>query len=180
MPTSFLDYIDIPAFQEAVAQTRARQQAGEGRGQLAVQPKPALAPIVERAVSSAQAGQQMAMGENRVKLREGEGELLRTRVDLEAQRLDTQAQQAGFERRMAPLAIGVGALNLGVSGLGGLRTLSATRLAEERAARLEALQRQALEQQQGFHAALLKRYGVLSNLYGGAYTTLPQFGAEGP
>ena len=102
--SSFLDYLDIPAFQQAVANTRSTQASGN----LAVQPKPALAPLLEEAGIRARAGRQFALGERG--------------LALDARRVRLAEDRTAYERRMAPYAIGVCAIGAGVNVLGGLRT----------------------------------------------------------
>lgn len=158
---SFLDYLDIPAFQQALADVPARQAAGN----LAVQPKPVLAPLVQQAGVRAEAGRTLALGERRLGLGTGNVGLLRRRVALEGQRTALASQQAAFQRGLEPFALGVGALGVGTEVLGGLRALQATRRQEERAGRLETIQQQILRQQQAQTDVLQRQGGALRLLY---------------
>lgn len=158
---SFLDYLDIPALQQAMANVPATQAAGN----LAVQPKPVLSPLVQQAGARAEAGRTLALGERRLGIGAGNIDLLRRRVALEGRRANLESQQAAFTRRFEPFALGVGALGVGTEVLGGLRALEATRLQEARAGRLETLQEQTLRQQQEQTDILKRHRGALRLLY---------------
>mgnify|MGYP001594664795 CR=1 FL=1 len=154
-----------------MAQTRALQ----AQQNFAVQPKPVLAPLVEEARTRAGAGRTFALGERTLGLGAGTLDLSRRRVALEGQRLDLLAQQAGFERRLEPVALGVGALGVGTQVLGAVRTGQATRLAEARAARTEQRGAEQLRLQTEQTAALRQRGGALQLLYKD-----PTFYLQGP
>lgn len=168
---SFLDYLDVPALQQAIANVPARQAAGN----LAVQPRPVLAPLVQQAGERAEAGRTLALGERRLGFGSGNVDLLRRRVALEGQRTDLASQQAAFQRRLEPFAIGVGALGVGTEVLGGLRTGQAIRRQEERAGRLETIQEQTMRQQQEQTDVLKRQGGALRLLYDN-----PAYSLQGP
>lgn len=132
MPTTFLDLLSGPDFQEAQQQARVQQQAGF----LSVQPRPVLRDIVQEARQRYGAGQDLDLGARRVRLAE---------------------REARAERRQAPFAIGLGALDLGVNVLGGLRDSRLLRAEQERAARLENLQTQTLDALRQTAAERLRR-----------------------
>lgn len=144
-----------------MAQVPARQAAAN----LAVQPKPVLAPLVQQAGTRAEVGRTLALGERRLGLGSGNVDLFRRRVALEGQRADLASQQAAFQRGLEPFAIGVGALGVGTEVLGGLRTQQVTRRQEERAGRMETIQEQILRQQQGQTDVLKRKEGALRLLY---------------
>ena len=144
-----------------MADVPARQAAGN----LAVQPKPVLAPLVQQAGTRAEAGRTLALGERRLGLGSGSVDLSRRRVALEGQRLDLTSDAAAFERKLEPYALGVGALGVGTQVLGAVRTGQATRRAEARAARTDALQNQMLLMQREQTEALKQRTGALKLLF---------------
>lgn len=157
---SFLDYLDIPALQQAVQQTRAIQVEKH----LAVQPKPVLASLGKEALQRAEAGRTLALGERRLGLGTGALDLTRRRVALEGQRLDLVAQKAAFERGLEPYALGVEALGVGANVLGALRTAQGTRRAEERAVRVEQRGEEQLRLQAEQTEASKRKYGALELL----------------
>lgn len=161
---SFLDYLDIPALQQAMAQVPARQAAEN----LAVAPQPVLAPLVQKARVRAESGRELALGA-------GSRDILRRRVALEGQRLDLESRQAAFERSLEPFALGVGALGVGAQVLGAVRTGQATRRAEARAAWMDTIQEQMLRQQAEQTDVLKQRGGALRSLYEN-----PTYSLQGP
>ena len=154
-----------------MAQVPARQAAGN----LAVQPRPVLAPLVQQAGARAEAGRTLALGEQRLRLGEGSVDLLRRRVALESQRFDLAASQAAFDRRLEPFALGVGALGVGTQVLGAVRTGQATTRAEERAARTEARGEEQLGLIKTQTDAIKQREGALQLLL-----RHPTYSLQGP
>ena len=151
MALSFLDYLDVPALESAVAAVPARQRAEH----LAVQPKADIAPLAKGMLSRQQAGQQediqagrlgvlrerTALGGRRDTLAMQELDRLREvrafENRLTAGKLNLAASASDFENRLAPYAYGVGALNVGVNAFAGYKALEDTRQA---AARQKGLQ----------------------------------------
>ena len=161
---SFLEYLDIPALQQAMAKTRVTQVEKN----LAVEPKPALEPLVQDARRRAEAGRAFAQGERQLGLGA-------RKVALEGQRLDLLSQQSAFERGLEPYALGIGALGVGTSVLGAVRTGQATRRQEARATDLATIQEQILQEQRAQTEALRRRGGALQMLY-----EHPTYYREGP
>ena len=120
MPTSFLDLLYAPDVQAAEQQARVTQQANS----LSVTPRPALGGVVR------EASRAYAAGEDR---------------QLEHRRLNLLKRADRFERRQAPFAIGLGALNLGTNLLAARQENRRFALEEARAARSEAIQQEQLD-----------------------------------
>jgi len=132
----------MPDVQQATQDALVTQQARS----LSVMPRPVLGPILRQAGQTYEAAQ---------------------RLDLEARRLAMEHEQARFKRRMAPWAIGIGALDLGVGVLGAVRTARTAREATARAKRMEALGEATLAEQRAMTAAVLdalarRRRGLLA------------------
>jgi hypothetical protein len=117
MATPFLDFINTADFQRSLAETRVTQESRN----LAVAPKPNTEPLVRRAIRDEAAGMGLAIANRRTRLAENAFK---------------------FQKKQAPFAIGIGALDAGVSVLGGFRNLE---LQKQRG--VEARQRQAFRQQ---------------------------------
>ena len=162
MALSFLDYLDVPALESAVAAVPARQRAEH----LAVQPKADIAPLAKGMIARQQAGQQeaiqvgrlgvlrerTALGGRRDTLAMQELDRLREARAFEnrltAGKLNLAASASDFENRLAPYAYGVGALNVGVNAFAGYRALEETKRAAATQQGLQDLLRQQLVAQQ--------------------------------
>lgn len=120
--TTFFEMLSVPDFQRATAQTRITQEAQD----LAVAPKPALAPLIESGLRREVAGQDLATS--------------RRRSDLLENKLD-------FQRKQAPFAIGLGALNLGVNVLGGVRAGQAQKQRAAQMGELRSIRQEGLRVQ---------------------------------
>lgn len=130
---TFFDMLNITDVQRATAQTRTLQQARH----LAVMPKPALAPIVESGLRREVVGQRLAT---------------------ERRRTDLAENAYDFRRRQFPYAVGLGALNLGVNVLGGLRARQLQQQGAAQYAELAAIRRQGLAQQREATRRILDIY----------------------
>jgi hypothetical protein len=148
MPTTFLDLLSTPAVQEAEQQARVQQQAGF----LSVQPRPVLRDIVQEARQRYVAGQELDLGARRLRLAE---------------------REARAERRQAPFAIGLGALDLGVNVLGGLRDRRLLQEERARAARMEDLQTQTLDALRQTAAERLRRLRERTQRFQGFLNQVP-------
>ena len=162
MALSFLDYLDVPALESAVAAVPARQRADH----LAVQPKADIAPLAKGMIARQQSGQQEAIQVGRLGVLRERTALGGRRDTLAMQELDRlrdarafenrlatgklnlAASASDFENRLAPYAYGIGALNVGVNAFAGYKALAETERAAARQQGMQDFLRQQLTTQQ--------------------------------